>query len=395
MRMDRGRTSAAFALAAGAFLFAAAVHPQVTALPAMHMTTQERLETESWWPTMSTAPLRAYSGSEACAGCHLEQSSSSRTGMQNAAVRAIEADFLPSGRSTTFHAGTLTYSLSGKTGGLELSDVSGGRRATQAMDWSFGAGELARTFLYKADDRWFQSEVSYYTRLSALDITTGFGASTSTSPAAALGNVLSPAEARTCFTCHTVHAVTSAGLDPVHAEAGIGCEACHGPGRQHIDAMKARAGGRYDQVDAAGIFHPGKLSPADSIDFCGSCHRSFADASLATGPQADRAVVRFQPYRLEESKCWLKTQDERLTCVACHDPHKPLNRDLGSYDRNCLQCHAGATRDTGATRTAAVCPKAQRDCVTCHMPKVELPSMHGAFTDHFIRVAKAGEPLPR
>jgi hypothetical protein len=142
------------------------------------------------------------------------------------------------------------------------------------------------------------------------------------------------------------------------------------------------------------IFQPATLSPSDSIDFCGACHRSFADASLSTGPQADRAVVRFQPYRLEESKCWRATQDRRLTCVACHDPHKPLQRDAASYDGNCLQCHSNEKLAGSKQHTAAVCPKATRDCVTCHMPKVNLPSMHGDFTDHNIRIAK-DESLPK
>jgi hypothetical protein len=33
--------------------------------------------------------------------------------------------------------------------------------------------------------------------------------------------------------------------------------------------------------------------------------------------------------------------------------------------------------------------------VTCHMPKVDLPGMHADFTDHWIRIAKPNEPVPR
>jgi hypothetical protein len=29
------------------------------------------------------------------------------------------------------------------------------------------------------------------------------------------------------------------------------------------------------------------------------------------------------------------------------------------------------------------------------MPKIELPGMHAEFTDHWIRIAKPGEPIPR
>jgi hypothetical protein len=29
------------------------------------------------------------------------------------------------------------------------------------------------------------------------------------------------------------------------------------------------------------------------------------------------------------------------------------------------------------------------------MPKVELPEMHFKFTDHWIRIARPGDPVPR
>jgi hypothetical protein len=385
------------ALLCAALWVVAPAYSQDATTPSMHLTTQERLETEAWWPTMASAPLKAYAGSGSCTACHTEQSSSTATGMQHAAMRPEamrpeamrpeDAHALLMNSHATFTSAGATYALTSKPPSLQLSVSNGHGKSVQNMDWIFGAGALAYTFLYNRDGRWFQSETSFYTNISALDITTGFG------PNAALGNVLTPIEARSCFSCHTVHATTSAGFAPLHAEAGIGCEACHGPGLRHVTAMPS-AKGKGVSAEAA-IFNPGKLSPADSIDFCGSCHRSFADATLSNGQKADIAVVRFQPYRLEESKCWRATQDERLTCVACHDPHQPLNRDVASYDRNCLQCHSGVMKPASTAHTAAVCPKATHDCVTCHMPKVTLPSMHGDFTDHFIRIAKAGEPLPR
>jgi len=33
-------------------------------------------------------------------------------------------------------------------------------------------------------------------------------------------------------------------------------------------------------------------------------------------------------------------------------------------------------------------------CSSCHMPKVELPGGHVAFTDHFIRVVHPGDAYP-
>jgi hypothetical protein len=149
-----------------------------------------------------------------------------------------------------------------------------------------------------------------------------------------------------------------------------------------------------EPMQSYGIFNPATLSPIDSIDFCGSCHRTFVDATLSLGETTSTAVVRFQPYRLQQSQCWRATQDARLTCVACHDPHTALNREPGSYDKRCLECHSPIGPGTAAEHVGKICPKAKSLCVNCHMPKVYVESMHGDFTDHRIRVTRAGEPFP-
>jgi formate-dependent nitrite reductase cytochrome c552 subunit len=40
------------------------------------------------------------------------------------------------------------------------------------------------------------------------------------------------------------------------------------------------------------------------------------------------------------------------------------------------------------------CPIAKANCVSCHMPKVELPNGLITFTDHQIRVVRPGDPYP-
>jgi hypothetical protein len=108
------------------------------------------------------------------------------------------------------------------------------------------------------------------------------------------------------------------------------------------------------------------------------------------------ATVRFQPYRLETSKCWGESGDARLTCYSCHDPHKPLVHDSASYDERCLKCHASNTHapTVQLDHPAPTCPVSAKNCVTCHMPKYELPEMHSKFTDHRIRIVRKGEPFP-
>jgi hypothetical protein len=367
-------------------------HPQQSTT--LQATTQEHLDTESFWPTMSTLPLQAFAGSATCTRCHADEAPAS-TSMQRAATLAAEAKFLKSQSIPTFSSPPFTYSLAPNA---DYTVASGPHKLTAKLDWSFGAGDLGRTFLYQSHDRWYQSRATFYTNPGKLDITTGVDPASSADLALALGQPLSPQDASRCFSCHTVHATTSSGFNPLHAEAGLGCEACHGPALAHVAKMNAAGSSPAAAADPT-VFNPARLSPSDSNDFCGACHRSFADATLSISSTGavSTAVVRFQPYRLEESKCWRATRDARLTCVACHDPHQPLNHAAASYDRNCLQCHSGsaaASEHPAPQPAAKACPKATSQCVTCHMPKVNVASMHGDFTDHFIRIAQAGETFP-
>jgi hypothetical protein len=137
------------------------------------------------------------------------------------------------------------------------------------------------------------------------------------------------------------------------------------------------------------IFGAKKLSPVDSVDFCGACHRTPMDVAVEMPANMGIATLRFQPYRLERSLCWGEKGDARITCVACHDPHKPLMRDLSAYDAKCLLCHAGKGEAPSTTRIAG-CTVGAKECASCHMPKYEIPAVHAMFTDHYIRIVRPG-----
>ena len=316
--------------------------------------------------------------------------------MQRAASSAEHAPLLQQvaagsgGQATTVSFAPLLYALRGEKDAVEYSVTSGSAHESQQLDWVMGAGDLGQTFVYDRGGRWYQSRMSVYLKAPFLDLTTGLKPDAGTDLVEALGKSLKPEEVRRCFSCHTVHATSSRGFHPLHAELGLGCEACHGPGAAH--ARKMVAGESMGTTDHA-ILNPSGLSPADSIDFCGACHRTSGDVMEAVNTANDTSVVRFQPYRLEKSRCWRETQDARLTCVACHDPHEPLNRNDATYDKQCLRCHAAGTAEVHAA--GKVCPTgAKTQCVSCHMPKVSVPSMHGDFTDHFIRVVTPGTGFP-
>jgi hypothetical protein len=211
----------------------------------------------------------------------------------------------------------------------------------------------------------------------------------------ALGTPLKGSDAIRCFSCHTTESSANSKLNLANAIPGVQCEACHGPGRDHVDANMA---GQFVKARQA-IFNPASLTPTGSIDFCGSCHRTMMDVVMRE-PEPGALTVRFQPYRLEESRCWETTKDARLACTQCHDPHAPLVRDVHFYDQKCLTCHSSkkdAIHDASEstwTATPKICPKATINCVSCHMPKTEVPEMHSTFFDHYIRIVRPGRPVP-
>jgi hypothetical protein len=175
---------------------------------------------------------------------------------------------------------------------------------------------------------------------------------------------------------------------------GVACEACHGPGRKHVRAMEASQleQGIGNEEGQRLIFNPGRLSPGDSVDFCGSCHGTWWDVKLThlTG----MANLRAQPYRLMQSKCWGEG-DARLTCIACHNPHEPLSKDTASYDAKCLACHVASPMDKpNRDHPGPACPVGTKECANCHMPKIDIPEMHSAFADHLIRVVRKDAPIP-
>jgi hypothetical protein len=206
-----------------------------------------------------------------------------------------------------------------------------------------------------------------------------------------MGRKVGEAELIRCFSCHATAVNIQDRFNESGLRGGVTCEACHGPGAAHVAAMSHGV----PQLKDLAIFDPSQLSPTDSVEFCGSCHGSWWDVKLAkvTGP----STVRSAPYRLVTSKCWQQEGDPRLVCTACHDPHKELVKDQGSYDAACLRCHASSvTTHSSAERNVAgahapACPVAKQKCASCHMPQVYVPEMKSTFTDHRIRIVRPGE----
>lgn len=357
-------------------------------IPGLSLTTPDRLQDPGWWPTKGDPAASTYTGEAACAKCHADiVATQHTTPMYHAGMRAAQSTILAQHPNLSFHEGPYTYSIQHNT--FSVSDGTGS--VSKPIAWAFGNGEYGQTYILKTGDQYTEARLSYYTSLHALDITTGHSVEIPSSLQQAFGQVQKSDTARQCFSCHTTAVITSGNFDPENAIPGITCEACHGPGAKHVAAMTA---GRYDQA-AATITNPASMSPTDSVDFCGACHRTWSDVTMLLPANIGIVAVRFQPYRLEKSRCWGNAGDPRITCIACHDPHQPLVRDLASYDAKCLACHRSLAGHSQPRATAPACKVSVSNCASCHMPKYEVPQTHATFTDHDIRIVRAGNTFPQ
>jgi predicted CXXCH cytochrome family protein len=176
-----------------------------------------------------------------------------------------------------------------------------------------------------------------------------------------------------CLVCHTTD--YDKGYDAASdtyasrwREMGVGCEACHGPGRAHVEARRA---GRDDPW--AG------MDPERLLDACGACHARrveraaftpgdrFADAFepdlLDTDAYHPDGQVKEELYELisfQQSKMF----HEGVRCWNCHDPHADGTKADGNA--LCLTCHEAKYDSDGHTHHAV--GSAGADCRGCHMP---------------------------
>jgi hypothetical protein len=353
--------------------------------------TKDRVNSQRWWPTKGSASFADFAGESSCGECHSKKTSSQlTTPMAQAAVRLAPRSPAPEIVAGTLQLGPYLYRISSDQLASRLAVSSGKQSITASIAWIFGAGVHGQTYILEHDGALYESQVSSFAALRGMDITPGHTAVDKGNLKNALGERLSTPAAARCFACHTTYSTTSSKFDASRAVPGIHCEQCHGPGLEHINAIHADE--RGEAIKA--IFNPADLRPVESVDFCGACHRTMMDVVESTeayGP----INVRFQPYRLEKSRCWGTEGDARLTCVACHNPHEPLVRTASFYDQRCLACHSvRGSESPGHDASPAVCPVATANCTTCHMPKSDVPDMHAKFTDHFIRIVRAGESYP-
>ena len=360
-------------------------------------TTADRVTGVGWWPTKSPASTKVYVGSDACVDCHSTiDSAQSESEMAKAAFR-LSGGAAGQPAPGDFKSGSYTYRFISNNAlpGYSLEVSSNGQSNSYPISWTMGLGAHGQTYLLDGNGGMYESQASSFTFIHRVGLSPGHKPLEEGSVENALGIPLKSGDALRCFACHTTASSANSTLNTADAVPGVHCEACHGPGMDHV---KAAIAGQKVQARQA-IFNPASLTPTSSIDFCGACHRTTMDVIL-NEPEPGAFTIRFQPYRLEESRCWQTTKDARLACTQCHNPHAPMVRDAHFYDQKCLSCHslrkdAKHVVSSGAwTVTPKICPKATANCASCHMPKSYVPEMNSTFVDHFIRIVRPGAPVP-
>ncbi len=210
-----------------------------------------------------------------------------------------------------------------------------------------------------------------------------------------------------CVECHNTwveHVIGSPNsYRPEGAMLGVTCESCHGPAGEHVQFHRAHP----EQKQPQHIANPAKMERERRLEVCTQCHsnamrhRTHAFAyrpgqpldtfykTLPTSATEDDRVANQISY-LRQSKCF--QQDDRLTCVTCHNPHRGSDVSI-SGAASCAKCHAAHD-----CRDAPNLPQAVRgDCVSCHMPSylkinVNFQTQHDNFvppirrTEHRIAV---------
>ena len=209
-----------------------------------------------------------------------------------------------------------------------------------------------------------------------------------------------------CAECHSTQLAknfdAAAGtFKTTWAELNVGCEACHGPGSDHVAwakkegdwrshaagkglaiALDERRGVTWTPVAATG--NAVRSVPRQSsreIDTCARCHSRasrISDDFVHGKPPLDT----HRPALLDDNLFWNDGQmrDEvynwgpftqsrmhaaGVTCSDCHDPHSLKLKAAGNAV--CAQCHLPAKYDVPAhTHHAAGTPAAA--CTACHMP---------------------------
>lgn len=318
-----------------------------------------------------------------CAQCHSQAKYQPATSMGHALERVEECKVLIDHPVLTATVGKYSYRIERKGSQSSYSVSDGVTTVTLPIRWAMGASSaIGQTYILEKDGELYESRVSYFRELNGLAPTLGSEGSAPSDVNEAAGRRMSRDDKLHCFGCHATQATLGRQLTLDRMSPGVQCGHCHESIETHLAALVLDS---YELEVPKELSKLHGLSAEQAARFCGQCHRTWEE--IAGQGIRSIANIRFQPYRLTGSKCY-DEDDARISCLACHDPHREVNSRPGDYDTKCMACHGGGKPG------AKSCTAAKDKCVTCHMPKLELPGAHFKFSDHRIRIVKPNEKYP-
>ena len=179
------------------------------------------------------------------------------------------------------------------------------------------------------------------------------------------------------------------------SEINVSCEACHGPGGNHINLINAgnfnegNTGFKYRAVQGlrwqfeenTPIAKPEGDASEHYINMCGSCHSlrtqlsegvhglEFHDSNLLQLPSQPNyfadGQIREEVFVIG-SFLQSKMYTNGVTCMNCHSPHS--NKVLIEGNGLCAQCHKSNVYDSPQHHHHQV-KSVGAQCVNCHMPE--------------------------
>ncbi|MBI3877622.1 MAG: ammonia-forming cytochrome c nitrite reductase subunit c552, partial [Verrucomicrobia bacterium] len=362
-----------------------------------------------------------YAGSTSCRECHAAAFDQWKDSHHALAERAVDArlDAPAFEPAKTVKHGSIVSEAHSSNGQFELVTIGSSReRKAFSIERIIGVAPLRQGLVAAPGGRWQVTELAYDPgRGDWFDI---FG-----------DEDRQPGEwghwtgrgmnwNQMCASCHNTRLRKN--FDPVKdtystamAERGVGCEACHGPMKAHVEwqkknpnsSYKAEHGARNTETNSPPVkstrtkdptLHP--LSHDQMLATCGSCHArrgeltgdfkpgdNFFDHFTLTIPDdtdlfyAD-GQVREEDYEFTSflsSKMFLAN----VRCLDCHQPH--TSKTLLTENALCLRCHAPPIPPAPKIEPAAHSHHAPDQpggrCVDCHMPQTTYMQRH-ARRDH-------------
>jgi tetratricopeptide (TPR) repeat protein len=349
-------------------------------------------------------------GAARCTRCHVEiakdheQTRHARTFHHGAALSVLP---LPDHPLVDPEDPKVTHAFARGQDGIKVTTRTGGDVSDVIIDYAFGLPERYVTMVGRDGAKKYRAiRLSHFQNPKESGWTRTFGDDANLPLAEkVLGEPIAVRDGVVrCLYCHVTQSrdfrdtPRASGTGPEAADAGIGCERCHGPGSNHIAAVEV------DFPDRA-IVNAGTAGAEWINRQCADCHIVGMRSEIEKAPE-DPRFVRSTAVTFTFSRCYTES-DGALSCVTCHNPHRNSERSPAFYEAKCLACHGSSQREGApgplaadkrapSTSTAVrglVCKvNPARDCLACHMPKVPVPSLRTMLTDHYIRVHREKTP---